>query len=422
MPAILDLYQHYQQSTGVTTDTRLIQEGSIFFALKGENFDGNKYAGEALQKGACMAVVDDPSLEGTAFFHVDDALKALQDLAALHRKTLNIPVIGLTGTNGKTSTKELIREVLAKKYKVHATQGNLNNHIGVPLTVLGICGDTEIAVIEMGANHIGEIAELCTIARPTHGMITNIGIAHIEGFGSYEGVIKAKSELYDHLLEVAGIAFVNNDNSLLTELSSTLSKVTYGTSQKADIYGNINSSVPFLEIGWDGMELKTHFYGDYNFENIMAAICIGKYFELDPVQIADAITSYIPDNNRSQVLNSTSNTIFLDAYNANPSSMLASIRQFEKQEAEKKVLILGDMLELGKTSQEEHRKIISEIENKFETVILVGPEFMTASNISTAFIDTEMAASWLMEHPVHDAHILIKGSRGIALESLTELL
>ncbi len=422
MPAILDLYQHYLQSTGVTTDTRLIREGSIFFALKGENFDGNKFAGEALQKGASMAVVDDPGLEETAFFHVDNTLKALQDLAAHHRKTINIPVIGLTGTNGKTTTKELIREVLVKKYRVHATQGNLNNHIGVPLTVLGISKDTEIAVVEMGANHIGEIAELCAIAKPTHGMITNIGIAHIEGFGSYEGVIKAKSELYDHLQQVAGIAFVNNDNSLLTELSSAISTVTYGTSTKADVYGNISSSVPFLEIGWDGMKLKTHLYGDYNFENIMAAICIGKHFKLDPVHISDAITSYIPANNRSQVINSSSNTIFLDAYNANPSSMLASIMQFEKQEAVKKVLILGDMLELGKTSQEEHRKIISEIANKFETVILVGPEFMAASNISTAFIDTAMAASWLREHPVHDAHILIKGSRGIALESLTEHL
>ena len=425
MSKISELYSKYLASSGVTTDSRHIKEGSIFFALKGENFDGNQYAAEALKKGAILAVVDDHAyVIGEGYLEVDNALTTLQDLAVYHRGKLDIPIIGLTGTNGKTTTKELIREVLSRKYKVHATPGNLNNHIGVPLSILGIVKDTEMAVIEMGANHMGEIAALCSIARPSHGLITNIGKAHLEGFGSYEGVIKAKTELYRFLHETGGKAFVHYDDPLLMELSAELSRKTYGKSQKADLSGQISHSVPFLEIGLGEQRIKTHLYGDYNFENVMAAICIGKYFNVENQAISEAISSYIPANNRSQVVISGTNTIFLDAYNANPSSMLAAIRQFQKQGAEKKVLILGDMLELGHQSREEHMKIMMEIAHKFSLVILVGPEFLAArkEGFNTVFKDTGEAAAWIKEHPLNDAHILVKGSRGIALEKLLDLL
>lgn len=425
MSEISKLYRHFLQSSGVSTDSRHIKKGSIFFALKGENFDGNKYAAEALHKGASLAVIDERDyLKGEAYLLVDDTLKTLQALAVYHRGMLDIPIIGLTGTNGKTTTKELIREVLSRKYKTHATGGNLNNHIGVPLSVLGIEKDTEIAVIEMGANHRGEIAALCSIAQPTHGLITNIGKAHLEGFGSYEGVIRAKTELYTFLHRSAGMAFVHHDDPLLTELSSQLSRMTYGSSQQADISGQISQSVPFLEIRMGKRQLKTHLYGDYNFENVMAALCIGKYFNVEDQAMAEAVSSYIPANNRSQVVISKTNTIFLDAYNANPSSMIAAIRQFQKQEGEKKVVILGDMLELGIQSQEEHRKIIDEIAHKFSVVILVGPEFLAASgeSLKNVFKNTGEAALWIKENPLTDAHILIKGSRGIALEKLLNLL
>ncbi len=420
-----ELYKFYLKSSGITTDSRHIKEGSVFFALKGEHFDGNQYAADALEKGAGLAVVDNKEVaKGSGFFLVENVLKSLQELAAYHRQTLDIPIIGLSGTNGKTTTKELIRQVLATKYRTLATIGNLNNHIGVPLTLLNIDKDAEVAVVEMGANHIGEIAMLCSLAKPTHGMITNIGIAHLEGFGSYEGVTKAKSELFAHLQKVKGKAYVNYNDSLLMGLSSALLRSTYGNSDQADVYGSITNSAPFLEIIWGSREIKTHLYGDYNFENIMAAICIGNEFGVDAEKACSAIASYIPTNNRSQVVIRGSNTIFLDAYNANPSSMMASIRQFDRQAGKKKVLILGDMLELGGASQEEHGKVLAEIEGNFDTVILVGPEFSAISPAGTitVFKDTDDAASWLKMNPVEGAHILIKGSRGIALEKLLDLL
>ena len=424
MSAIKELYQHYLQSTGVTTDSRNIKKASIFFALKGENFNGNEYAAEALKNGASLAVVDDKTIDGPGFFAVDDALAALQELAAHHRKTLDIPIIGLTGTNGKTSTKELIREVLSVKYNTYATAGNLNNHIGVPLTILGIKSDAGIAIVEMGANHIGEIKELCAIANPTHGIITNIGKAHLEGFGSYEGIIEAKSELYQHLIAMQGDAFVHYNDEMLMDLSSQIPRATYGDDPEADVSGRITGSVPFMGIHWGGHDVMTHLYGDYNFENVMAAICVGKFFLVNETGINKAIASYIPTNNRSQVVKSGSNTIFLDAYNANPSSMEVSIQQFMKQKADKKAVILGDMLELGDASQEEHQKVISAIENKFDTVILVGPEFLVAGSGEgmNIFPDTNEAYRWLEQNPLADTDILIKGSRGIALERLLSVL
>lgn len=424
MSAIKELYQQYLQSTGVTTDSRNIKKASIFFALKGENFDGNEYAAEALKKGASLAVVDDKTIDGPGFFAVDDALTALQELAAHHRKTLDIPIIGLTGTNGKTTTKELIREVLSVKYNTYATAGNLNNHIGVPLTILGIKSDAGIAIVEIGANHIGEIKELCAIANPTHGIITNIGKAHLEGFGSYEGIIEAKSELYRHLIANQGDAFVHYNDEMLMGLSSQIPRGTYGDDPEADVSGRITGSVPFMGIHWEGHDVMTHLYGDYNFENVMAAICVGKFFLVKEAEINEAIASYIPTNNRSQVVKSGSNTIFLDAYNANPSSMEVSIKQFLKQKADKKAVILGDMLELGGVSQEEHRKVIAAIENKFDTVILVGPEFLVAGSGGgmNIFPDTNEAYCWLEQNPLSDTDILIKGSRGIALERLLSVL
>ncbi len=424
MSIINELYRHYTRSGGITTDSRHVEKESVFFALKGDNFDGNTYASEALEKGASLAVIDNKDYAaGPGFFPVDDTLKTLQDLAAYHRKMLDIPVIGLTGTNGKTTSKELINQVFSKKYKTHATDGNLNNHIGVPLTLLGIGNDIEIAIVEMGANHEGEIAELCSIAQPTHGLITNIGKAHLEGFKSWEGVIRAKSELYDYLLKSTGKAYVHYDDKLLMKLASPLLKETYGTDNKANVHASIMASIPFLEIQWDQQIIKTHLYGDYNFENVMAAVCIGRSFQVEPADIIEAIASYIPANNRSQLVKSQSNTIFLDAYNANPSSMLASIRHFQRQGDKKKVLILGDMLELGKDSQKEHKGILEEIRNKFEMVILVGPEFLALKDTDfIAFEETIQAAEWIRSHPIKDASILVKGSRGIALEKLIKYL
>lgn len=424
MSSTAELYSLYQESTGISTDSRKIEKGNLFFALKGENFDGNKYAGAALQKGASYAIIEDESYASEHTLVVDDVLASLQDLAGYHRNKLNIPVIGLTGTNGKTTSKELIKEVLAKKYRVHATYGNLNNHIGVPLTVLGIKPDTEIAVIEMGANHIGEIAELCSIAKPTHGMITNIGKAHLEGFGGYEGVIKAKSEIYSYLRNNDNVAFVNGDDELLMTLSDGIERSTYGSMSTYDTYGSINRSVPFLGIRWRESDIQTHLYGDYNFQNVLVAICIGSFFGVRDADIVNAIAEYRPTNNRSQVVKSKSNTIFLDAYNANPSSMMVSIDQFSLQPGDKKVLILGDMLELGNASKEEHLSIIDKVENGFQTVILVGPEFMDAyqGNKCAVFEHTQQAGIWLENNPIRDAQILIKGSRGIALEKLLPFL
>lgn len=425
MQSIEELYKVFLEGAEISTDSRKVSPGCIFFALKGDNFNGNHYAGDALEKGAALAVVDEEARAiNDKCLLADDTLKVLQKLATYHRRQLNIPVIGLTGTNGKTTTKELIHRVLAMKYSVHATPGNLNNHIGVPLSILGIRQESEIAVIEMGANHQGEISQLCSIARPTEGLITNIGKAHLEGFGSFDGVILAKSELYEYLLLNNARVHVNADDELLMELSDGMNRSTYGKDPKSAIIGKITSSLPFLEIEWDDQKIATHLYGDFHFSNIMAAISIGVSHGVDAGAVAEAIGSYTPSNNRSQLVKKSSNTIYLDAYNANPDSMLAAIRHFRQQQGSPKVLILGDMLELGRQSQEEHKRILEEIQDSFDDVLLVGPEFMKASSGSDfkSFPYWKEAAEWLKKTPLQNAHVLIKGSRGITMEKIIEYL
>ena len=424
MESIQKIYNEYRRSSGITTDTRQIRPNSIFIALRGDNFDGNAFAEMALEKGARLAVVDKPDFHQPGCILVDDSLKCLQELARYHRKQISIPVIGLTGTNGKTTTKEIIARVLSEKYITHATKGNLNNHIGVPLSILGIGDEAEIAVIEMGANHQGEIADLCEIALPDRGLITNIGKAHLEGFGGFDGVIKTKTELYDFLRKTNGIAYINDDDPLLVSLAHGMELISYGNHESAFHRGSIAASFPFLEIKWKDHLIRTQLYGDYNFNNIMAAITIGMSFGVSEESIISAIESYKPSNNRSQIINSAGNTIYLDAYNANPSSMQAAISHFEKLDAKNKVVILGDMLELGKDEESEHAAILKSIKGKFDQAILVGPVFAKLANREAfhVFENTKAAAEWLEKHPLKDSNILMKASRGIAVDSLLELL
>ncbi|MBU2649959.1 MAG: UDP-N-acetylmuramoyl-tripeptide--D-alanyl-D-alanine ligase [Bacteroidetes bacterium] len=419
------LINAFLNSGSISTDSRTIKGGEIFFAIRGDNYDGNRFAPNAIEKGAAIAVIDDAAYAvSNRYILVEDVLKSLQDLASHYRSRLSVPIVALTGTNGKTTTKELITRVLQKKYKVSSTKGNLNNHIGVPLSILSIPQDAEIAVLEMGANHIGEIDFLCRIARPTHGLITNIGKAHLEGFGSQEGVIKAKSELFRYISETHGTLFVNNDDELLMDLSKDKQRVTYGTSSKADIHAVIAAEDPFLQIKWDSPEGELHFttslYGIYNFQNILAAICTGQYFNVNAKDTADAIAGYIPENNRSQIVQTDNNLIFLDAYNANPSSMAQALNFFSMRKAKQKVIVLGDMLELGQESESEHRKVLDSVKGKFNKVILCGHIFtgFTGEFDYQFFQDTVVLKEWLQKHPLQNAEILIKGSRKIGLETL----
>jgi UDP-N-acetylmuramoyl-tripeptide--D-alanyl-D-alanine ligase len=425
MTNLQELYQQFLQSHGISIDSRSIQKGDIFFALQGENFDGNAYAEDALIKGARFAVIDNKAMvKDHRYLLVDNTLKALQQLATHHRKQFDIPVIGLTGSNGKTTTKELVSQVLSKKYHVLATIGNLNNHIGVPLTLLKIKKDTEIAVVEMGANHIGEIAALCEIAMPTHGLITNIGKAHLEGFGGFDGVLKAKTELYDFLRDKDGSVFVNADDPVLMKKSSDLNRITYGADELAHVRVKSRKSQPVLELEWLGYPVKSNLYGTYNSQNITAAICIGNTFHVEERAIIEAIADYIPDNSRSQLISTKSNTIYLDAYNANPTSMQLALKNFIEQESGNKYLILGDMLELGHVAEEEHNQLVSFAKGQFEHILLVGPEMVKAGKKHglRVFPDTDSASHYLKEHPIKNADILIKGSRGIALEQLLKYL
>ncbi len=427
---IQDLYQVFKNHPVISTDSRNIPAGCIFFALKGQNFDGNRFAAESLEKGAACAVVDDPQLaDRPGFFRVENVLESLQKLANYHRKKLNIPVLAITGTNGKTTTKELISAVLRRSYKITATQGNLNNHIGVPITLLQMTRETELAVIEMGANHPGEIAELCRIAEPNYGIITNIGKAHLEGFGSFEGVIRTKSELYDFLRQHGGKCFLNADNEILLQQATGLDKLTYGTTPEADLQGFPEESSWYLTVrvlfskGW--LYLKSKLIGNYNFENILAAARIGMHFDIDPTEIRKAIESYEPGNNRSQLISKGSNQIIMDAYNANPTSMTASIRNFMQIRFPRKTLILGDMLELGNLSAEEHQKIVDLIRtDHFDHVFLVGQNFSrTQAGSALKFDTTELLADYLgKQDPITENLILVKGSRGISLEKIIEKL
>ncbi len=423
---IKKLYTEYLKHPIISTDSRNTPDGSIFFALKGERFDGNKFALQALKNGCSLAIVDNPNLqENNKCFYVNDVLETLQELAKYHRSFLAIPIIGITGTNGKTTTKELINRVLSKKHNTLATIGNLNNHIGVPLSILSIHKEHEIAIIEMGANHIGEIYFLCQIAQPTHGIITNIGKAHLEGFGNFEGVIQAKTELYKYLkANKKSTVFLNNENEILKNNSQDLSTYSYGTTKADCIFTAIKAS-PYVEMQWKNTAIKSKLIGKYNAENIMAAICIGHYFKIENNEIIEAIQKYIPKNQRSEIVKTAKNEIILDAYNANPSSMKQALENFKEMDKKNSLLILGDMFELGKFSIKEHLKIEKLIVKLgFKKVFLLGNNFYTVVRDKEfkTFKTTAEAEKYLIQHPIENYTILIKGSRGMKLETLLPYL
>jgi len=425
---IPQLYTKYLESHGVSTDTRHIEKGDIFFALKGPNFDANAFASEAIEKGAAMAVIDNAEFaKDDRYLVVEDTLQTLQDLATHHRKQLSIPVIGLTGSNGKTTTKELIYVVLAKRYKTLATKGNLNNHIGVPLTLLRIRPEHEMAIIEMGANHQGEIGRLCEIALPDHGLITNIGKAHIEGFGGFEGVIKGKSELYHHLINSDGVVWINSNNPILSNMAKRFSHPLFYPN-KGDFYHcELIGADPNITLKTEsGTTVSTHLIGTYNFENIAAALCIGKYFNVPADEAENAVQSYNPSNNRSQIIHRGNKIIILDAYNANPTSMSSALENLKSMEGKLKTVILGDMKELGQTSEDEHRTIGKTVgASGFTNVFLFGNDMaFAAEECLTArhFMDkSELKAA--LSDSVLDGHvILIKGSRSMGLENVLDSL
>lgn len=421
------LYQKYLECRKVSTDSRAEQDNSLFFALDGPNFKGSKFAQPALEKGARYAVVHDPEVTGPNIIHVPDTLKALQELALHHRLQLSIPVIGITGSNGKTTTKELINAVLSRMFNTLYTKGNLNNHIGVPLTLLSIQPEHELAIIEMGANHPGDIAELCSYALPTHGIITNIGKAHLEGFGSLEGVARTKSELYLHLDKANGVVFVNTQNDHLMRMVRRLAnKITY-YAPGDDYHAELLQAAPqVIYRAANGEEVHTHLMGSYNFENMAAAACIGQYFGVPHQDINAAIAGYVPTNNRSQLVQTETNTILLDAYNANPSSMAVSVANFSQMAGDRKVVILGDMLELGQESEGEHKALGEQLaQQNFTEVFLCGKEMRYAAEAHPEFryfAEKSALETWLQDHPVRNSHILIKGSRGVGLETTLALL
>jgi len=423
-----ELYPIYLEHRIISTDSRQVVPGCLFFALKGDNFDGNKYAGIALDAGAAYAVIDDAAYAGSNTLLVNDVLDTLQQLALMHRRKFNIPVIAITGSNGKTTTKELINAVLCQQYRVTATKGNLNNHIGVPLTLLSIEANAQIAIIEMGANHQLEIARLCQLSEPTHGLITNIGKAHLGGFGGYEGVIKAKSELYTWLRNTEATVFVNAGNPLLMELSSGMKRILYGTREGLHTQGKANNNTSALELEWFSVNTKiniqTNLVGVYNFENVMAAICLGTFFNVPHEKIKSAISSYLPSNSRSQAMKTERNSIILDAYNANPTSMQVAIENFRQIEAPNKMVILGDMLELGEESQYEHLAIVNLVnESGFAHAVFVGPDFKeAASERFPCFSNSDEAREWLLKNQFENFTILVKGSRGIKMEKVLEAL
>ncbi|MES2651307.1 MAG: UDP-N-acetylmuramoyl-tripeptide--D-alanyl-D-alanine ligase [Bacteroidota bacterium] len=433
MTSIESLYQQYLKHPVICTDTRTITQGCLFFALKGDNFDANTFAIQALGQGAAFAIVDDQQFAThEKCILVSDVLSTLQDLARHHRNQLTIPIIGLTGSNGKTTTKELIKAVLAEKYKTFATKGNLNNHIGVPLSILSLPLDTEIAVIEMGANHQKEIEMLCEIAQPTHGLITNIGMAHLDGFGGFEGVKKGKAELYAYLKKTNGYAFVYRDNPYLIEMSSAanLNKIVfYGTAKENEISGELVDTDPLIELKWanatDTHIAKANLTGTYNFENILAAICVGNFFEVSPEAIGKGLADYFPVNNRSQLTKTAFNTVICDFYNANPSSMGAALTNLKALSGNHKTVIIGDMFELGSEAVEQHLQI-AELSNRFnfDEQIFIGENFSAIKDkLKGRFFKTrEEASIYLIENPIKDSLVLLKGSRGMALEQLLPLL
>ncbi len=433
MISIAELYSVFLKHPIISTDTRTILPASMFFALKGPAFNGNQFAEKALAAGAAFVVIDEVEFKkDDRFLLVEDVLTTLQELANYHRQHLQIPFLAITGSNGKTTTKELIRAVLAKKYKTHATKGNLNNHIGVPLTILSITPDAEFAVIEMGANHQKEIESYCKIAEPDFGLITNVGKAHLEGFGGFEGVKKGKGELYSWISVNGKMIFINGDNNHLKEMSGGIineKKIFYGTADYFYCFGKLLKEESFLNITWTSEDrsglIESQIIGGYNFENILSAVCIGNYFGVKAADIDDAVSAYVSDNSRSQIVKAGTNTIILDAYNANPTSMEAALNNFGKINSDQKYIFIGDMAELGEESREEHKKIIELLKKmKPTTVVLVGKNFgeFESEIFCLHFIDSEKAAEWVSGNAFENATVLIKGSRSSKMEKVFDAI
>ena len=446
-----NIYEKFLESSGVSIDSRNCPKDAMFIGIKGANFDGNTFVEKALEQGCKYAITDNPEIGvgNPNIIHVQDSLKTLQDLAHYHRMMFDIPVIGITGTNGKTTSKELISTVLSKEYNVLYTQGNLNNHIGVPLTLLRLNRSHNIAVVEMGANHPKEIEFLCKIARPNYGIITNVGKAHLEGFGSFEGVKKTKGELYDFIQSVDGKIFLHADNphlcemvdsgtstSSVTEIANALETIKYGESEENFVSGSILSCTPYINVNLrlngnasgekTSYKIETNLIGDYNLSNILSAACIGRYFGVMDEEIVSALQEYTPTNNRSQCTRTEKNTLIVDAYNANPTSMEAALKNFSKIETTSdKVLILGDMKELGEDSESEHQKVLTLIQSLgFTKAYFVGSEFakVAGSEFSKCFENVESLAEYLTANPISDSTILIKGSNSTRLTKIVDSL
>lgn len=420
-----ELYACYLKHPHVRTDSRSLQAGEMFFALKGDRFNGNLFARQALETGAAFVVVDeDTGLEDERVIRVGDVLSTLQQLALHHRRQFDIPVLAITGSNGKTTTKELVHAVLSKRFRTHTTRGNLNNHIGIPLTILSMPAGTEFAVIEMGANHQREIASYCSYVEPTHGLITNCGKAHLEGFGGVEGVRKGKGELFDHLRLHGGTAFVFTDPDYLREMSRGIGRiVTYGSAH-ADVTGSCRRSEPFLEVDMGGRTIHTRLVGAYNLPNVLAAVAVGRHFGVTDEDITDAIEGYEPSNSRSQLIRTQAgNEVILDAYNANPTSMKAALENLSAQSHPRKAVLIGGMMELGEEGPAEHAAIVEQLKSgNWVLVLLVGGDFARIEHPFMFMEDSGKAAEWLMQHPIRDALVLLKGSRSMAMEKLLESL
>ena len=417
--SIIDLYDLFIHNPQITTDSRNCPKGSIFFALKGDKFDGNQYAGKALASGCVYAVIDNPDYYiGERTILVDNVLKTLQQLAHHHRKVLGLPIIGITGTNGKTTTKELLAAVLSTKFNLLYTEGNFNNHIGVPLTLLRLTHDHEMAVIEMGASHPGDIKELVDIVHPNYGIITNVGRAHLEGFGSFEGVIRTKGELYDYIRRSKGKIFIKKENEYLQSIAKGIEQITYGNGDDAFASGQVVSCDPFLVFNWKQQgklhTVETHMIGSYNLDNVLAAVAVGRFFKIPAERISRAIAAYEPTNN---------NELIIDAYNANPSSMKVALDNFITMPVQPKAIILGDMRELGPTSDELHAEVVEQIKKgQFDKVFLCGEHFSKVGKEFSPFATTEAMVEELRKQPLKGYHILIKGSHSMGLEKLADIL
>jgi len=428
MDKILSIYSFLQKGGRAITNSKEVGPGDVFFALRGDNFDGNRFASDALNKGASLVVIDNPefAIEGT--IQVENVLATLQQVARHHRRELGIPILGITGSNGKTTTKELLSKVLQQKYNVSFTQGNLNNHIGVPLTLLSFTSATEFGVVEMGANHLQEIELLCSIAEPNFGIITNVGKAHLDGFGCFEGVKRGKGELFDFLSLHGGVAFYNQVSEHLSEMvkTRTLDSIPYSAESFGALMLPVAFDTPFLRVSMPSVGVvATHMFGNYNFENVLACFAVGRYFGITDLHIKNAVEDYIPGNSRSQIVKTNLNTVLLDCYNANPTSMKSALTGFSEINSEGKVAILGDMLELGVYSEQEHLAVLNFVkECGLTNVFLVGPLFSSVAKAFpfTAFPDSSSLLEHLREYPVKDSFVLLKGSRGIRLEKIFESL